>query len=275
MSAEEKTGQSDAVLMARALDLARDHLGLVWPNPSVGCVILKDGEIISEAATGVGGRPHAEALAIENCKESVEGSTIFVSLEPCCHWGKTPPCTQAIIGAKAKKVVIAVLDSDPRMRGEGMRQLREAGVEVELGLCEKEATQLNEGFFHRITYGRPFVTVLGSDANMESHLADQDAVVSTRGSGLFVSFEYHRRRRSDFHTTDWFLSASEVDQELFASLGGTELMILSEHNDATSVDIEAAMMALGHRGLTRIAVDEADPLADALRRANLIQARLG
>ena len=256
--------------MSRAIELARAQLGLVWPNPAVGCVIVAENEIISEAATGVGGRPHAEALAIGTCERNTEGATIYVSLEPCCHWGKTPPCTQAVIAAKPKKVVIAVLDSDPRMRGEGMKQIQEAGIEVELGLCKEAATAQNTGYFHRIKHGFPYVSVVDAGANMETRIADQDAVLSTRGSGLFVSFEYHRRRRSAFHTTDWYLSPSEFDKTELAALGGTELMILGQTDASGAIDLKAALMALGHRGLTRVAIDAADPLTNALRRQSLL-----
>ena len=256
--------------MQQALNLARAQLGMVWPNPAVGCVLVKDGRIIAEGATGIGGRPHAESTAVKNAEETTKGVTAYVSLEPCCHWGQTPPCTRTLLDADVSKVVVAVLDADPRMRGQGVQMLRDAGVEVELGLCEDEAKELNSGFFHRITTGRPWVTVVGAQTQLEERTADQDAVLSSRASGLYVSFEYHRRRRSDFRPTDWFLSGASVDTDTMATLGGTELIIVDVDNSG-NLRLDESLRALGHRGLTRIVVDAADPIADALQSAGLVQ----
>jgi pyrimidine deaminase RibD-like protein len=260
--------------MSRAISLARVQLGLVWPNPAVGCVIVNGGAIISEGATGVGGRPHAEAIALRQCKQAASGATVYVSLEPCCHWGRTPPCTQSLIAADPARVVVAVLDSDPRMRGAGVRALKEAGIEVELGLCEVEAAQVNAGFFQRVKVGYPLLTVVGSGAHMEKHIGNQDAVLSSRATGLFVSFEYHRRRRSGFHATDWFLSPANVDKHMLGSLGSTELILLPEADSDGEIDLKAALTALGHRGLTRLLVDAADPIAARLHSQGLLQADL-
>lgn len=261
--------------MERAIALAGRNLGLVWPNPSVGCVVVQDGQIVSEAATGVGGRPHAEAIALQDLDGDItEGSTIYVSLEPCCHWGRTPPCTQAVIAAKPKKVVIAVLDSDPRMRGSGVAQIREAGIEVELGLCEDDALRQNEGFFHRIRTGMPMITTLGPEHNFEEVVRTFDATLATRGAGLFVSFEFHRRRRSRYNTTDWLLTAADRAHTDVADLGGIELLTLSTPEARERELITEALRAMGHRGLTRVLVDGVDPLAQKLEKLGFVQVRL-
>jgi len=260
--------------MNRAIELAGQHLGLVWPNPSVGCVVVSDGQIISEAATAIGGRPHAEAIALQDIGDRGKGSTVYVSLEPCCHWGRTPPCTQAVIAAQPKKVVIAILDSDPRMRGSGVAQIREAGIQVELGLCEEEATRLNQGFFHRIRTGMPMITVVGAKSNFEEIVRTYDATLATRGAGLFVSFEFHRRQRSRFNTTDWLLTAADRQHTDVGELGGLELLTLSTPEACEGEFLNEALRAMGHRGLTRVLVDGLDPLANKLEKLGFVQHKL-
>jgi diaminohydroxyphosphoribosylaminopyrimidine deaminase/5-amino-6-(5-phosphoribosylamino)uracil reductase len=145
--------------MRAALALARRGLGGVWPNPAVGCVIVNDGRIVGRGWTQPGGRPHAETEALARAGGAARGATAYVTLEPCCHWGRTPPCADALIAAGIKRVVAAVVDPDPRVAGGGATRLRSAGVTVETGLCEAEATELNAGFFSRVKIGRPLVTL--------------------------------------------------------------------------------------------------------------------
>ncbi|MEJ8561818.1 bifunctional diaminohydroxyphosphoribosylaminopyrimidine deaminase/5-amino-6-(5-phosphoribosylamino)uracil reductase RibD [Yoonia sp. GPGPB17] len=135
--------------MHRALDLARSARGHVWPNPPVGCVIVRDGAIIAEAATHPGGLPHAERKALDMAGDSARGATLYVSLEPCCHWGKTPPCADAIIA----RVVCAIQDPDTRVNGGGFMKLQDASVDVAVGLCGAEAREVTSGFFHRVRAG--------------------------------------------------------------------------------------------------------------------------
>ncbi len=143
--------------MKRALKLAKEYKGYTHPNPAVGAVLVKDGKIIGEGAHKKAGDLHAERVAIQNAKENIEGSTLFVTLEPCCHYGKTPPCTEAIIDGRIKKVVVATLDPNPLVAGKGVDFLRKQGIEVEVGLLEEEAKELNEDFFVYIQENRPFV----------------------------------------------------------------------------------------------------------------------
>jgi len=145
--------------MGMALNLARRSLGSVWPNPAVGCVLVKDRHVVGRGWTAKGGRPHAETLAIEAAGTSAEGATAYVSLEPCDHHGETPPCSEALIEAGIARAVVALEDPDERVSGKGNQRLRDAGIEVEVGLRADEAADLNAGFLMRVTAGRPTFTL--------------------------------------------------------------------------------------------------------------------
>ena len=145
--------------MAHALRLAARGLGNVWPNPAVGCVLVKDGQIVGRGWTQPGGRPHAERRALDQAGAAAKGATAFVTLEPCAHHGKTPPCAEGLIAAGVARVVTALTDPDPRVMGKGHASLRAAGIEVTEGLLTPEATRLNAGFLKRVTQGLPFVTL--------------------------------------------------------------------------------------------------------------------
>ena len=136
--------------MRRAIDLALLGKGRTSPNPLVGAVILdKNGELIAEGFHLKAGLPHAEAMAFDNLRQNPKGGSIYVNLEPCCHEGKTPPCVKRIISSGLKKVFVSIKDPDVRVSGKGLDQLRKAGIEVNLGLCEKEAIAINKSFIHR------------------------------------------------------------------------------------------------------------------------------
>lgn len=151
--------QTDLPHMQAALALARRGLGTTWPNPSVGCVIVRDGRVVGRGTTAPGGRPHAEPVALAMAGEQSKGATAYVTLESCCHWGRSPPCTDALISAGVARVVVAATDPDPRVNGQGLKKLREAGIAVETGLLEAEAQETLIGFNHHITLGRPMVTL--------------------------------------------------------------------------------------------------------------------
>jgi diaminohydroxyphosphoribosylaminopyrimidine deaminase/5-amino-6-(5-phosphoribosylamino)uracil reductase len=142
-------------MMRAALALARRSLGRTWPNPAVGCVIVRDGRVIARGRTRDGGRPHAEADAIANAREPIKGATVYVTLEPCAHHGKTPPCADALIAAGVGRVVSAIEDPDPRVKGQGHARLAAAGIAVEVGEGAAEAAEINAGFFLRVREGRP------------------------------------------------------------------------------------------------------------------------
>ncbi len=153
------SSEADTAHMRAALALARRGLGSTWPNPSVGCVIVREGQVVGRGWTQPGGRPHAETEALARAGEAARGATAYVTLEPCSHWGRTPPCCDALIAAGVARVVAAAGDPDPRVDGRGLRRLREAGVAVEQGLLEAEARALIAGFVRRITRGLPLITL--------------------------------------------------------------------------------------------------------------------
>ncbi len=145
--------------MGAALTLARRGVGNAWPNPAVGCVIVNGGSVVGRGWTQPGGRPHAETEAIGRAGDAARGGTAYVTLEPCSHWGKTPPCAEALIASGVARVFAAVEDPDPRVAGGGLARLREAGIAIESGLCSAEAAEINAGFFRRVRTGRPLVTL--------------------------------------------------------------------------------------------------------------------
>ena len=145
--------------MKRALELAETAMGHTSPNPMVGCVVVKDGRIVAEGCHERYGEFHAERNALTKCREDVEGADLYVTLEPCCHQGKTPPCTDIIIEKKIGRVFVGAMDPNPKVAGNGVRLLREKGVQVETGILEKECLELNEIFFYYIRTGMPFVAM--------------------------------------------------------------------------------------------------------------------
>jgi diaminohydroxyphosphoribosylaminopyrimidine deaminase/5-amino-6-(5-phosphoribosylamino)uracil reductase len=177
----------DLAWMRAALALARRGLGNVWPNPAVGCVIVRDGVAVGRGWTQPGGRPHAETEALARAGERARGATAYVSLEPCCHWGRTPPCTDAMIAAGIARAVIALRDPDPRVNGEGVARLRAAGLAVTEGVAEAEAREVNAGFLMRIRAGRPLVT-LKLAATLDGRIA------TAAGESRWITRERARRQ---------------------------------------------------------------------------------
>ena len=143
--------------MRRALELAAMGEGRTSPNPMVGCVVVKDGRIISEGYHEKFGEYHAERNALLRCEKDPAGADLYVTLEPCCHQGKTPPCTDIIIEKKIGRVFVGSLDSNPLVAGRGVAILRDSGIKVETGILEEECLKLNEVFYHYISTGTPFV----------------------------------------------------------------------------------------------------------------------
>ena len=141
--------------MREALALAQAQLGLTTPNPSVGCVIVRGEKVVGRGVTAVGGRPHGEARALVGAGALARGATAYVSFEPCAHFGQTPPCANALVAAKVKRVVVGCVDPDPRVSGRGIAILKDAKIDVTIGVREGEALRLNEGFITRLRLGRP------------------------------------------------------------------------------------------------------------------------
>ncbi len=151
--------KDDEKYMRRAIELATRALGRTSPNPIVGAVVVENGEIVGEGYHQLAGTPHAEIHALSQAGQRAQGATLYVTLEPCCHHGKTPPCVDAIIASGIRRVVAAIEDPNPRVSGQGIARLKSAGIEVEVGVLEEEARRANEFFFKYITKGLPFVAV--------------------------------------------------------------------------------------------------------------------
>lgn len=197
---------ADRRWMRVALDLGERALGRAWPNPAVGCVLVREGRVVGRGWTQPGGRPHAETVALDAAGPAARGATAYVTLEPCAHQGRTPPCCAALATAGVARVVIAMLDPDPRVDGRGVAALRAAGVEVETGCLEAEARRAHAGFLARLRAGRPMVTlkaatsldgriaaaggasrwISGERARTLAHLmrAEHDAVLIGSGTAL-------------------------------------------------------------------------------------------
>jgi diaminohydroxyphosphoribosylaminopyrimidine deaminase / 5-amino-6-(5-phosphoribosylamino)uracil reductase len=150
---------ADIRWMRLALSLGRRGMGRTWPNPAVGCVIVKDGRVLGRGWTQQGGRPHAETMALAQAGDSAKNATAYVTLEPCAHHGKTPPCVAALIAAKVKRVVTALADPDPRVSGKGHAMLTAAGITVETGCLKAQAALDHAGFLKRVTQNLPFVSL--------------------------------------------------------------------------------------------------------------------
>jgi len=189
MSVKKQLGSStqDEQFMARAVVLARRGQGFVEPNPMVGCIIVRRGKIIGEGYHRRFGGPHAEIDALKRCSESTIGATAYVTLEPCCHHGKTPPCTDALLDARLSRVVVAHRDPNPIVRHKGIRRLRNAGVTVDVGICEREAAEIIAPFATRIRHARPYVIAKWAQS-LDGKL------VTRTGDSKWISSEPSRRR---------------------------------------------------------------------------------
>jgi diaminohydroxyphosphoribosylaminopyrimidine deaminase/5-amino-6-(5-phosphoribosylamino)uracil reductase len=160
----------DTLYMRRALELAARARGRTSPNPMVGAVLVKDGVVVGEGFHAFAGSDHAEVIALHAAESAAAGATLYVSLEPCCHHGRTPPCADQIVQAKVARVVAACVDPNPAVNGKGIETLRAAGIAVDVGLLAEEAARLNEAFFTFIRLGRPFV-ILKAAASLDGKIA--------------------------------------------------------------------------------------------------------
>ncbi|MBO88060.1 MAG: riboflavin biosynthesis protein RibD [Rickettsiales bacterium] len=207
--------------MMVALTLARRSLGNVWPNPAVGCVLVgADGSVVGRGWTQPGGRPHAETEALKQAGFLAKDSTAYVTLEPCSHYGETPPCAEALIAADVARVVVAVDDPDARVSGRGIAMLRDAGIDVKIGVCTVAAEKLNAGFLLHRREGRPLVTLKTAST--------LDARISTHGGqSQWITGEEARRRGQLLRSTHDAIAvgigtALADDPELTCRLPGME-----------------------------------------------------
>jgi diaminohydroxyphosphoribosylaminopyrimidine deaminase / 5-amino-6-(5-phosphoribosylamino)uracil reductase len=177
---------TDESYIKLAIEIAKNGMGYVSPNPLVGCVIIKNERIIGAGFHEKYGGKHAEINAIESAIESVEGSTMYINLEPCSHQGLTPPCADKIIETKIKRVVVGTLDMNPLVSGRGIKKLKSAGVEVKVGVLENECVSLNKFFFKYITNGLPYVTLKAAQT-IDGKIADD------HGESKWISSAHSRR----------------------------------------------------------------------------------
>ena len=173
--------------MQRALDLARRAKGRTSPNPLVGAVIVKDGKVVGEGYHRKAGSPHAEVHALNAAGESAKGATLYTTLEPCCHWGRTPPCAEALIRAGIAQVYVAEVDPNPSVAGKGVRRLQNAGINVHVGVLRQEASDLNEMYRKYIQTGRPFV-ILKTAMSLDGKIA------TASGESQWITSEASRQR---------------------------------------------------------------------------------
>ncbi|KAI3444555.1 hypothetical protein Pfo_001220 [Paulownia fortunei] len=169
---EQEDKFDDGHYMRRCVELAKKAIGCTSPNPMVGCVIVKDGKIVGEGFHPKAGQPHAEVFALRDAGDLAENGTAYVSLEPCNHYGRTPPCTEALIKAKVRNVVVGMVDPNPIVASTGVKKLQEAGIEVTVGVEEEMCKRLNEAYIHHMLTGKPYVTLRYS-MSLDGHILNQ------------------------------------------------------------------------------------------------------
>ncbi|MDH4438783.1 MAG: bifunctional diaminohydroxyphosphoribosylaminopyrimidine deaminase/5-amino-6-(5-phosphoribosylamino)uracil reductase RibD, partial [Rhizobium sp.] len=206
--------------MREAIALSLTHVGQTASNPSVGCLIVKDGEVVGRGVTAVGGRPHAEPQALAEAGDKARGATAYVTLEPCSHHGKTPPCANAMVAAGLARVVVAVADPDPRVSGQGLKILADADIEVTIGILQKEARRAMGGYLTRQTKGRPQVTLklAVSGDGMLGRLGHGQVAITGPDSKI----EVHRLRAESDAIMVGIGTANADDPELTVRLPGLE-----------------------------------------------------
>ena len=282
---------TDLAHMDHALRLAARGLGIVWPNPAVGCVIVNAGRVVGRGWTQPGGRPHAERMALDQAGPAARGATAYVTLEPCAHHGRTPPCAEALVLAGIARVVSSLTDPDPRVAGRGHAILRAAGVEVVERVRSEAAAALQRGFLTRVTQGRPMVTlklatsfdgriataagesrwITGPAARRHVHLLrlTHDAVMVGAGTA--------RADRPALNVRGF----GAVRQPVRVVIAGAPIPPLPPEDDAHGPlwvlpgPLPEALAELGRRGITRVFCEGGGQLAAALLAAGLVDELAG
>lgn len=198
MSRFRSMQEADEYWMGQALALAQTSLHLTAPNPRVGCIIVRDGQVLGAGATQAAGQAHAEIMALEHARRqghSMAGATLYVTLEPCSHYGRTPPCVDAVIDAAPRRVVIAMPDPNPLVAGQGVERLKKAGIDVTLGIAAEQALGLNPGFVSRMVRRRPWVW-LKLAASMDGYIALPDGESKWITGAAARADGHHWRARS-------------------------------------------------------------------------------
>ena len=291
--------QQDTECMALALKLSKLGRGSVGANPMVGCVITRDDKIIAQDYHRQYGESHAEVNALDQINHKAHDCNVYVTLEPCSHQGKTPPCVKALINANVSKVFIATLDSNPEVSGSGVRLLRDSGIEVEVGLLENAALEVNRGFFKRMKTGLPFVTSkiamsldgriamkngqskwITSDAsrNDVQKLRSQNQAILT-GSGTILNDNPMltvRNPKLNSNPLRVVIDSNNqiTDKSLNIFSNDSETLILNESNtkilDNGKLDLESALVKIGSLGINNILLEAGGGLNGAMMDAGLI-----
>jgi len=291
--------QLDTQCMALALQLASEGRHTVHANPMVGCVVARAGEIIAQDYHREFGKGHAEANALAQINGKANGATMYVTLEPCSHHGKTPPCAEAVIAAGVTKVIIATLDPNPLVAGTGAQMLKNAGIEVEVGLLENEAKNLNRGFIKRMKTGLPFVTskiamsldgkiamasgeskwITSEDARVDVHKLRRDNQAILTGSGTVLKDNPNLTARLPENSVTPIRvvidSGNKItDKNLNVFSDDAETLVINSNNCASAVDgkvdLKAALLKLGKMGINTLLVEAGSGLNGALQQAGLI-----
>ncbi len=297
---------SDHEFMARALRLAERGLNTTTPNPRVGCVLVRSGKVVGEGWHEKAGEPHAEANALRHAGEAARGATAYVTLEPCSHFGRTPPCADALIAAGVARVVVAIEDPNPQVAGEGMAKLRAAGIDTAVGLMATDATELNIGFVSRMKRGRPWLRlkvaasldgktalnngrsqwITGPEARRDAHAWRARSCAVLTGFGT-VRDDDPRLTVRDVPCTRQPLrvvvdSRLETPPAAKVLTGGQTLMfavrpgempgaeVVVMPNAAGKVDLSAMLAELGRRGINEVLVEAGVKLNGSLLAAGLV-----
>jgi diaminohydroxyphosphoribosylaminopyrimidine deaminase/5-amino-6-(5-phosphoribosylamino)uracil reductase len=257
---------ADYAFMARALRLARRGLYSTDPNPRVGCVLVRDGEVVGEGFHRRAGEPHAERNAIAAAGELARGSTAYITLEPCCHQGKTPPCTEGLLEAGVVRVVAAMPDPNPLVSGQGLATLRAAGLTAESGLMEAQARELNPGFVKRMVEGLPHVRCkLAASMDGRSAMASGESKWIT-GEAARRDVQFLRARSSAIVTGIGTLLADDPSMNVRLEAGDLPALEAGERvrqplrvlvDSSLRTPVDARMLALP--GSTLIACVDQDP----------------
>ncbi len=263
----------DLSFISYALNLAQKNAGGTSPNPVVGCVITRDNVIISSGVTAIGGRPHAERIAIDKVenKKLLNGATIYVTLEPCSHFGQTSPCVDEIIKHKFAKIVICSTDPDSRVNGNGIKKLEEAGIEVVAGVMDQEARELNRGFFMAKTQQRPLVTLklaTSLDGKIATHNFDSKWITQNRAR----NYSHLLRAKNDailvgantYKKDNPSLDCRIAGLEIFSP----KIIILSHQN--FSGELEEILQKICADGINSLLVEGGRNVATQFLQKNLV-----
>ncbi len=274
--------ETDRRFLAAALRLGQAELGRTWPNPAVGCLIVRDGVVVGAGATGQGGRPHGETVALDEARAATKGATAYVSLEPCNHHGKTGPCTEALIDAGVARVVVALGDPDPRVSGSGVDRLRKAGIDVAFepfADIKKAAKRAHRGHITRLAKGRPHVTLklaLSADGAIGMEGDGQVAITAPATNHLMHGLRARVDAiavgagtcRADAPQLTVRLPGLSVRSPQKVLFGGTDVPENWVH--LPGHDLTSSLSMLAERGITSLLVEGGGKLATSFLQDGLV-----